>query len=61
MQNRTDFETVCFSTPQANMDVPHNNIAIKVPKCTKYVIKAYYIFIFLVSVQYLKFPFIYMS
>ena len=61
MQNRTNFGTPRFSTPQTNMDVPHNDIAIKVPKCTKYVLKGYYIFTFLVSVQYFKFSFIYMS
>ena len=60
MQNHTDFGTPRFSTPQTNMDVPHNEITIKVPKCTKYGIKMY-IFIFLVSVQYFKFSFIYMS
>ena len=61
MQNRTDFGTTRFSTPQTNMNLPHNEIAIKVPKCTKYVTKVYYIFIFLVSVQYFKFPFIHRS
>ena len=49
-----------FSTPQTNMDVWDNNVVIKAPKCTKYAIKAYNIFIFLVSVQYFKFSFIYM-
>ena len=38
-----------------------NDIAIKAHKCTKYVIKTYNVFIFLVSFQYFKFSFIYMS
>ena len=37
-----------------------NDITIKVPKCTKYGIKACIIFIFLVSVQSFKFSFHYM-
>ena len=32
MQNRTDSATLCFSTPQPNMKVPLNNIAIYVHK-----------------------------
>ena len=39
MQNRTDSGILHFSTPQQNMDVPLNNIAIKVHKYTKYEIK----------------------
>ena len=50
MQNRTDFGTPGFSIPQTNMDIPHDGITIKVPKSTKYRIKAKNIFIFLVSV-----------
>ena len=42
MQNRTDSGTLCFSTPQPNMDVSSlNDITIKVVKCKKYEIKAY--------------------
>ena len=36
MQNRTDSRISRFSTPQTNMDVPLNDIAIKVFKYTKY-------------------------
>ena len=39
MQNRTDSGIPCFSTPQPNMDVPLNDIEIKVHKYTKYEIK----------------------
>ena len=61
MQNRTDSGTLCFSTPQLNMDVSSNNITIKVVQCTKYEIKAYIFFKFLVCSQYFKFSFKYMS
>ena len=40
MQNPTDSRIPCFSTPQPNMDVPLNGIAIKVHKYTKYVYKS---------------------
>ena len=39
LQKRTDSGILCFSTPQLNMDVPLNDIAIKGHKYTKYVIK----------------------
>ena len=39
MQNRTDSGILCFSTPQPIMDVPLNDITLKVPKCTNYGIK----------------------
>ena len=61
MQNRTDSRTPRFSTSQPNMDVPLHDIAIKVPKCTKYQVKAYVFFIFLVCSQYFKFSFNYKS
>ena len=55
MQNRTDFGTPRFSTSQPSMDVPLNDIAIKVPKSTKYKVKVQNCFIFLVCSQYFKF------
>ena len=36
MQNRKDFGTPRFGTPQPNMDVFSDDIAKKVPKCTNY-------------------------
>ena len=39
MQNRTNSGIPHFSTPQPNMDIPFNKIAIKVHKYTKYEIK----------------------
>ena len=39
MQNRTDSGILRFSTPQPNMNVSLNDIAIKVHKYTKYEIK----------------------
>ena len=42
------FGTLCFSTPQPNMDFSLNDIAIKVPRCTKHEIKMYNFFRFLV-------------
>ena len=53
MQNRTDFMSPRFSTPQTNMDV-----SIKVPKSTKYGIKMCYFFRFLIYFQYLGFSFV---
>ena len=59
MQNCTDSGIIPdFSTPQPNMDVPLNNIAIKVHKYTKYEIKVQKFFRFLVCFQYFKFSFI---
>ena len=57
MQNLTDSRILRFSTPQLNMDVPRNNIAIKVHKYTKYEIKVQIFFRFLLYFQYLKFSF----
>ena len=54
MQNRTKFRTHLLVHLKQTSMFPHNNVAIKAPKCTKYVIKMYNIFIFLVSVQYFK-------
>ena len=54
MQNRTDPEIPRFSTPQPNMGVPLNNIAIKCHKCTKYEIKVQKFFRFLVCFEYFK-------
>ena len=48
MQNRTDTGIPGFSTPQPNIDVPLNNITLKVHKYTKYEIKVQNSFRFLV-------------
>ena len=55
MQNRTDSETPRFSIPKQTWTCPLNVIAIKVAKCTKYEIKSYNIFRFLVP-NILSFP-----
>ena len=60
MQNRTNSGIPRFSTPQPNMDVPLNDIAIKVYKSTKYEIKVQNFFRFVVCFQYFKFSFTYM-
>ena len=61
MQNRTDSGTPRFSTPKQTWTFPLNDIAIKVAKCTKYEIKSYNIFRFLVCSLDFKFSFNYMS
>ena len=61
MQNHTDSGTPCFSTQKQTWTFCLNNIAIKVAKCTKYEIKAYNFFSFLVCSQYFKFSFNYMN
>ena len=61
MQNRTEFGTPHLVHPKQTWTFPHINVVIKALKYTKYAIKMYNIFIFLVSVQYFKFSFIYMS
>ena len=60
MQYHTDSGIPRFSTPQPNMDVRLNDIAIKVQKYTKYEIKVQNFFKFVVCFQYLKFSFNYM-
>ena len=60
MQNRTDSRIPRFSSSQTNMDVPLNDIAIKVNKYTKYEIKVQNFFRFLVCFQYRNFSFNYM-
>ena len=60
MQNRTDFGTPHFCTPQLNMDVSSYNIAIKVLTCAKYGLKVCNFFKFVVCFQYFKFSFHYM-
>ena len=60
MQNRTDFGTPRFSIPQSNMDVSSYDIAIKIPKWTKYKRNLYNFIRFLVCSQYFKFSFHYM-
>ena len=60
MQNHTDSGIPCFSTSQPNMDVPLNDITIKVHKYTKYEIKVQDFIRFLVCFQYFKFSFNYM-
>ena len=60
MQNRTDFGTSRFSTPQPNMDDSVYDITIKVNKYTNYEINVQNFFRFLVCFQYYKFSFNYM-
>ena len=48
MQNRTDSGTLRFSTPQPSMDIHLKEIAIKVPKYTKYEVNVQNFFRFLV-------------
>ena len=57
MQNRTDSGILRFSKPQPNMDVPLNDIAIKVHIYRKYEIKVKNFFRFVVCFQYFKFSF----
>ena len=66
VQNRINFRTRCFNLvhPNQTLMFPLNAIkvsAIKVSKCTKYEIKAYNFFRFLVCFQYYKFSFNYMG
>ena len=61
MQNRTDSGTPLFVHPKQTWMFPLHDISIKVPKCTKYDIKAYNFFRFLVCFQYFKFSFNYMG
>ena len=56
MQNCTDSGISCFSTPQTNMDLPLNEITIKVYKYTKYEIKMQNSFRFLFFPNILSFP-----
>ena len=60
MQN-TNSGSLCFRASQTNMDVSSYDITIKVPKCTKYEVKAKNFFIVLVCTQYLKLSFNFMS
>ena len=46
---------ILFYTPKQTWTFPLHDIAIKVVKCTKYQIKAYNFFRFLVCSQYFKF------
>ena len=55
MQNRTNSELCVLVHPKQTWTFPHKDVGIKAPKCTKYAIRMYNIFIFLVSVQYFKF------
>ena len=52
MHNRTVSMIPSFSTHQPNMDIPLNDIAIKVHKYTKYEIKVHNLFKFVVCLQY---------
>ena len=61
MQNHTDSGTLHFSIPKQTWMFPLNDITVKVAKCTKYEIKTYNIFRFLVCSQYFKFSFNYMG
>ena len=60
MQNSTNSGIPRFSTPQPNMDVPLNDIAIKVHKYTKCEIKKQNSFRFVFCFQYFKFSFNFM-
>ena len=61
MQNSTDTGTPHFSTLQITWTFPLHDIAIKVARYTKYEIKAFNFFKFLVCSQYFKFSFNYMG
>ena len=56
MQNLTDFRTPPSSTAKTTWTFSLNDIAIKVPKCTKYGINACNIFIFWFLSNILSFP-----
>ena len=60
MQNCTDSRIPRFSTLQPNMDIPVNDIPIKVHKYTKYEIKVQIFSRFVVCFQYFKFCLNYM-
>ena len=55
MRKPDDSETPCLLDPNQTQMFPVNKIAIKVPKCTKYVIKVCNFCKFVVCFQYLSF------